>query len=75
MDWNISRQIVWGIPIPAKICRECAAGHVDLEDKLKICPKCGGLLDKDQDVLEVRVIHRLDFRLTFEEHDATPVID
>src|SRR3989344_1483908 len=27
MDWNISRQIVWGISIPAKICVKCEEGN------------------------------------------------
>src|SRR5205085_11519207 len=31
MDWNISRQIVWGIPIPGKICVDCDHGMVDLD--------------------------------------------
>jgi valyl-tRNA synthetase len=48
-DWNISRQIVWGIPIPAKLCTKCDAGYVDLEDKLTTCEKCGGELVKETD--------------------------
>lgn len=51
IDWNISRQIVWGIPIPAKICTKCDEGYVDLEDKLTAC-KCGGALRKDNDTFD-----------------------
>ncbi|MEK7213711.1 MAG: valine--tRNA ligase [Patescibacteria group bacterium] len=52
MDWNISRQIVWGIPIPAKICDKCDTGIVDLEDKEKKCKKCKGDLRKDNDTFD-----------------------
>jgi len=40
LDWNISRQIVWGIPIPAKICDTCGFAAPDLEGKLTACPTC-----------------------------------
>lgn len=40
-DWNISRQIVWGITIPAKICTVCEAGYVDINDTIKSCTLCG----------------------------------
>ncbi len=52
IDWNISRQIVWGIPIPAKICTKCDYGLVDLEDKETVCPKCKGTLRKDTDTFD-----------------------
>jgi len=51
-DWNISRQIVWGIPIPAKLCDACNDGFVDIEDNLTICPKCGGPVTKDIDTFD-----------------------
>ena len=51
-DWNISRQIVWGIPIPAKICKKCGEGFVDLEDEMKKCPKCGGEVYDDPDTFD-----------------------
>ncbi len=40
IDWNISRQIVWGIPIPAKICTKCDHAFPDLENAARSCPKC-----------------------------------
>jgi valyl-tRNA synthetase len=52
MDWNISRQIVWGIPIPAKICTKCESGFVDLDDSKSKCDKCGGDLRKDTDTFD-----------------------
>jgi valyl-tRNA synthetase len=52
MDWNISRQIVWGIPIPAKICLECGHGMVDLENKILKCEKCGGKIIQDNDTFD-----------------------
>lgn len=52
MDWNISRQIVWGISIPAKICTKCDEGYVDLEDSVASCKKCGGQVKKDTDTFD-----------------------
>ncbi len=48
-DWNISRQIVWGIPIPAKLCTACDSGFVDIDNKLTTCKKCGGTLIQETD--------------------------
>lgn len=52
MDWNISRQIVWGIPIPAKLCTKCGAGYVDMDDKITKCEKCGGAVIADSDTFD-----------------------
>ena len=52
IDWNISRQIVWGIPIPAKICVKCAEGIVDVEDIVTTCPKCGGDVRQETDTFD-----------------------
>jgi len=52
IDWNISRQIVWGIPIPAKICNSCESGFVDLENKLIKCKDCDGELRADTDTFD-----------------------
>jgi valyl-tRNA synthetase len=40
IDWNISRQIVWGIPVPAKFCNGCKEYFVDIDDTISTCPKC-----------------------------------
>ncbi|MDD4602170.1 MAG: class I tRNA ligase family protein, partial [Negativicutes bacterium] len=49
-DWCISRQIWWGHRIPAWYC-ECGETIVSREDVL-VCPKCGGRLEQDPDVLD-----------------------
>lgn len=51
-DWNISRQIVWGIPIPAKICTDCDHGMVDLDNIITSCTKCGGTVEVDPDTFD-----------------------
>ncbi len=52
MDWNISRQIVWGIPIPAKLCDSCDKGFVDLSNEISECPVCGKPVRKDPDTFD-----------------------
>ncbi len=52
IDWNISRQIVWGIPIPAKICEQCGHGMADLDDTLTRCTKCAEMVRKDNDTFD-----------------------
>lgn len=51
-DWNISRQIVWGIPIPAKVCTACGHGMVDLEETVNKCDKCDGEVAPDPDTFD-----------------------
>lgn len=52
IDWNISRQIVWGIPIPAKLCVGCDHAIPDLHDEIHVCQTCGGPMRKDTDTFD-----------------------
>lgn len=49
-DWCISRQIWWGHRIPAWYC-ECGETIVSRQD-ITACPKCGGKVEQDPDVLD-----------------------
>lgn len=51
-DWNISRQIVWGIPIPAKYCDACNTEIIDVADNIGQCAKCKGKLRKETDTFD-----------------------
>lgn len=52
-DWNISRQIVWGIKIPAKICDKCNTGLPSSnETPVDTCPQCGGKMREDTDTFD-----------------------
>ena len=50
-DWCISRQLWWGHRIPAYYCDACGETVVE-EEKPCCCPKCGGELRQDEDVLD-----------------------
>ena len=50
-DWCISRQLWWGHRIPAFYCQDCGATTVSKED-ITVCPKCGGAVKQDPDVLD-----------------------
>ena len=50
-DWRISRQLWWGHRIPAWYCDDCGEMTVSREDPT-VCPKCGGKLHQDEDVLD-----------------------
>lgn len=51
LDWNISRQIIWGIPIPATICTNCNEGYLD-DAQITKCKKCDGELIQDTDTFD-----------------------
>jgi valyl-tRNA synthetase len=50
-DWCISRQLWWGHRIPAWYCDDCGEMSVSRTD-LAVCPKCGGKVRQDEDVLD-----------------------
>lgn len=53
MDWNISRQIVWGIQIPALICSHCNAGILDTNKTDNgLCPTCNEPLTVETDTFD-----------------------
>ena len=51
LDWCISRQLWWGHRIPAFYCDECGHMEVSKED-ITACPKCGGAVRQEDDVLD-----------------------
>src|SRR3989441_1137759 len=50
-DWNISRQLWWGHRIPVFTCTKCAHQWADRSDPAA-CPRCGGPVTQDPDVLD-----------------------
>ena len=50
-DWCISRQLWWGHRIPAFYCDDCGETTVSKEH-IEKCPKCGGIVKQDNDVLD-----------------------
>ncbi len=50
-DWNISRQLWWGHRIPVFTCTKCKHQWADRQDPTE-CPKCGGPVVQDPDVLD-----------------------
>src|SRR3989344_1430258 len=52
LDWNISRQIVWGIPIPAWLCDKCHEGVTSQGNETPVCKKCGKLMRRDIDTFD-----------------------
>ncbi len=50
-DWCISRQLWWGHRIPAFYCSDCGEMTVSKTD-ITTCPKCGGKVSQENDVLD-----------------------
>jgi valyl-tRNA synthetase len=51
-DWTISRQLWWGHRIPVWTCLACGEVTVTAEETLDACPRCGGAVEQDPDVLD-----------------------
>ncbi|MBI2600561.1 valine--tRNA ligase [Candidatus Daviesbacteria bacterium] len=52
-DWNISRQIVWGMQIPAWFCKNCDKWIVTEGETPNKCPSCENVsLERDPDVFD-----------------------
>ena len=51
-DWNISRQIVWGIRIPAFKCETCGEWEITEGEAREKCGKCSGIMVQDTDTFD-----------------------
>lgn len=51
-DWNISRQVVWGIRIPAFKCEKCGSWEVTEGRIREKCGKCSGKMIQDPDTFD-----------------------
>lgn len=51
-DWNISRQIVWGIRIPAFKCDSCGEWEVTRGEIREKCGNCSGKMIQDTDTFD-----------------------
>ena len=61
-DWNLSRQRYYGVSVPVWLCSRCDTAVTAPEERLPIdpleddppesCPRCGGELQGDPDVLD-----------------------
>src|SRR3989338_3549500 len=52
IDWNISRQIVLGIPISAWLCDDCHEGIASDESEAPKCKTCGKKKRRDTDTFD-----------------------
>lgn len=52
-DWNISRQIVWGIRIPAWLCKDCQKWTITEGETPKSCKFCkSNNIEQDKDTFD-----------------------
>ena len=73
-DWCISRQLWWGHRIPAFYCKDCSETVVS-KDEVTVCPKCGGAMKQDEDVLDTWFSSALWPFSTLGWPDKTPELD
>ena len=73
-DWCISRQLWWGHRIPVFYCEHCGYETASKTD-LEVCPKCGGRMRQDEDVLDTWFSSALWPFSTLGWPDKTPELD